>query len=103
MERMMKRSLIRYKTKPEMTDANAELIAGVFEELKAAKPEGLRYLSLRLDDGTFAHFVGTEADDGVSARPKLASFHAFQGGVREPCVEPPGCGGGTIVGNYWTL
>jgi len=86
----MKRSLIRYKTKPEMTDANAELIAGVFEELKAAKPEGLRYLSLRLDDG-------------VSALPKLASFQAFQGGVRERCVEPPVFGGVTIVGNYRML
>jgi hypothetical protein len=86
-----------------MTDANAELIAGVFEELKAAKPEGLRYLSLRLDDGTFVHFVETEADDGSSALPKLASFQAFQGGVRERCVEPPVFGGVTIVGNYRML
>src|SRR5713101_5732330 len=39
MERMMKRTLIRYKTKPELADRNAELIAGVFEELKAAKVE----------------------------------------------------------------
>src|SRR6202035_538913 len=50
MERMMKRTLIRYKTRPESADRNAELIAGVFEELKAAKPAGVRYLSLRLDD-----------------------------------------------------
>ncbi len=39
----MKRTLIRYKTKPELADRNAELIAGVFEELKAAKLEGVRY------------------------------------------------------------
>jgi hypothetical protein len=48
MERTMKRTLIRYKTKPEAADRNAGLIAKVFEELKAAKPDGLRYLSLRL-------------------------------------------------------
>jgi hypothetical protein len=39
---MMTRTLIRYKTKPEMADRNAELIAGVFAELKAAQPEGVR-------------------------------------------------------------
>ena len=43
----MKRTLIRYKTKPEAADRNAGLIAKVFEELKAAKPDGLRYLSLQ--------------------------------------------------------
>ena len=31
----MKRTVIRYKTKPEMADRNAELIAAVFAELKA--------------------------------------------------------------------
>jgi hypothetical protein len=103
MEGMMKRTLIRYKTKPELTDKNAELIAGVFEELKAAKPDGVRYLSLRLDDDTFVHFVETEASDGSSALPKLAAFQAFQSGIRERCIEPPLAGGVTIVGNYRML
>ena len=95
----MKRTLIRYKTKPELADRNAELIAGVFEELKAARPEGVRYLSLRLDDGTFVHFVETAG----SALPKLAAFQAFQSGIRERCIEPPLAGGVTIVGNYRML
>jgi hypothetical protein len=99
----MKRTLIRYKTKPEMTGKNAELVAGVFEELKAARPEGLRYLTLRLDDGTFVHFVETEADDGASALTKLAAFQAFQSGVRDRCVELPVFGGATVVGNYRML
>ena len=38
----MKRTLIRYKTKPEMTEKNAELVAAVFAELKASQPEGTR-------------------------------------------------------------
>ena len=99
----MKRTLIRYKTKPDMTDKNAQLIAGVFEELKAAKPSGVRYLSLRLDDDTFVHFVETEANDGASALPKLAAFQVFQNGIRERCAEPPLARGVTIVGNYRML
>ena len=85
----MKRTLIRYKTKPDMADRNAELIAGVFAELKATRPDGVRYLSLRLDDDSFIHLVETEADDGASAIPGLAAFKAFQSGIRERCLEPP--------------
>lgn len=56
----MKRTLVRYKTRPDAADQNAGLIEKVFEELKATKPAGVRYLSLRLDDDTFIHFVETE-------------------------------------------
>jgi hypothetical protein len=99
----MRRTVIRYKTKPEMADRNAELIAAVFTELKAAQPQGLRYLSLRLEDDTFIHFVESAADDGSSALPKLAAFQAFQNGIRERCAEPPVPKGATIVGNYRML
>ena len=70
----MKRTLISYKTKPESADHNAELVAAVFAELKAAQPDGMRYLSLRLEDDTFIHFVETSADDGSSPLPKLEAF-----------------------------
>jgi hypothetical protein len=99
----MKRTLIRYETKPELADTNAELIAGVFAELQAARPEGVRYLSLRLDDDSFIHVVETKADDGASAIPGLAAFKAFQNGIRERCLEPPQSGGVRIVGNYRML
>lgn len=99
----MKQTLIRYKTKPELADKNAELIAAVFAELQAAKPEGVRYLSLRLEDDTFIHFVETAAADGSSALPKLAAFQAFQSGIRERCVEPPLIRSVRIVGNYRML
>ncbi len=98
----MKRTLIRYKTKPELADKNAELIAGVFEELKAANPRGVRYLSLRLDDDTFVHFVEAESDS-ANTLPGLAAFKAFQSGIRERCIEPPLARGVTIVGNYRML
>jgi hypothetical protein len=99
---MMKRTLIRYKTRPELADKNAELIAGVFEELKATRPDGVRYLSLRLDDDSFVHFVETQSDSG-NVIPALAAFKAFQSGIRERCIEPPQPGGVTIVGNYRML
>jgi hypothetical protein len=99
----MKRTLIRYRTKPEMSDKNAKLIAGVFAELKTAQPDGVRYLSLRLDDDSFIHLVEAEAGDGSSALTSLAAFKAFQGGIRERCAEPPQVGGATIVGNYRML
>jgi len=98
----MKRTVIRYRTKPDMADRNAELVAAVFAELKAAQPEGLRYMSLRLEDDTFLHVVET-ADDGASPLPKLPAFAAFQSGIRERCTEPPLAKGATVVGNYRML
>jgi hypothetical protein len=103
METNMKRTLIRYKAKPELADRNAELIAAVFAELKDAKPADVRYLSVRLEDDSFIHVVETEADDGSSALRQLASFQAFQSGIRDRCVEPPLARQATIVGNYRML
>jgi hypothetical protein len=99
----MKQTLIRYRARPELADKNAALIADVFAELRAAKPEGVRYLSLRLDDDTFIHFVETVTDDGASVLPKLKAFQAFQSGIRERCVEPPLVRNVAIVGNYRML
>ena len=99
----MTQRLIRDRTRPETSDANAALISAVFTELEAAKPEGLRYLSLRLDDDTFIHIVETAADDGSSVLPKLSAFQAFQSGIRERCAEPPQVRQATVVGNYRML
>jgi hypothetical protein len=99
----MRRTVIRYRTKPDMADRNAELVAAVFAELKAAQPDGLRYMSLRLEDDTFIHVVETASDDGSSPLPKLPAFAAFQSGIRERCAEPPLAIGATIVGNYRLL
>src|ERR1700752_107439 len=103
METTMRRTLIRYKAKPEAADRNAELIVAVFSELKAAKPDGVRYLSLRLDGDTFIHLVESTAENGRQPIPQLAAFQAFQGGIRERCAEPPKVAVATIVGNYRML
>ena len=98
----MRRTVIRYKTKPEMAETNAELVSAVFDELKVAQPNGLRYLSLRLEDDTFIHFVETAAE-GASPLQNLPAFAAFQNGIRERCAEPPLPKGATIIGNYRML
>ncbi|WP_407149117.1 hypothetical protein [Bradyrhizobium sp. ORS 86] len=99
----MRRTLIRYKAKPEMADKNAELVKAVFAELKAAQPDGVRYLTLRLEDDTFVHFVEAASEDGSSPIPKLAAFQAFQDGIRDRCAEPPLVRSASIVGNYRML
>jgi len=99
----MQRTLIRYKAKPEQADSNAELIAAVFAQLRDAKPAGIRYLALRLEDDSFVHLVATETDDGSKALRELPAFQAFQTGIRDRCDEMPLARGARIVGNYRML
>jgi hypothetical protein len=98
----MKRFLVRYKTKPEKVDENAGLIANVFRELHAKAPEGVRYLVLKTDDGSFLHFVVDETAGG-NPIPGLPAFQAFQSGIKERCAEPPKSAEVTVVGNYRML
>lgn len=97
----MKRTLIRYKTKPESSAENERLIRGVFAELQAKSPEGVRYAVLKLADGSFFHFVAVEADPNPILA--LEAFQAFQKGIRDRVVDPPQSGEVTIVGNYRML
>jgi hypothetical protein len=99
----MKRSLIRYKTKPERTDENERLIKAVFAELHAKSPTGVRYLAVKLGDGSFVHVVATESGESASAIAGLDAFRAFQSGIRERTSEPPQSNEATIVGNYRML
>ena len=96
----MKRTLIRYKTKPEMTEQNEHLVEAVFAELRLKSPQGLRYMTLRLADGSFVHFVESDGDNTL---PTMDAFRAFQSGIRERCIEPPQFNEATIVGNYRML
>jgi hypothetical protein len=97
----MKRTLVRYRTKPEQAEENERLIKNVFQQLQAESPDGVRYMVLRLDDGTFVHFV--ESGGGASPLPALDAFRSFQQGIKERCIEPPRSGDATLVGNYRML
>jgi hypothetical protein len=99
----MKQIVVRYKTKPEKAEENARLIEKVFQELRAKSPDGVRYLALKLADGSFIHFSTAETEDGTSPIPKLEAFRSFQTDIKERCIEPPQSSDVTIVGNYRML
>jgi hypothetical protein len=97
----MKRTLVRYRTKPEATAENERLIAAVFQELHARSPDGIRYVALKLPDGSFVHFATVE--DGAGPLSTFETFRTFQAAVRDRCIEPPVSGEPVIVGNYRML
>jgi hypothetical protein len=96
----MKRTLVRYKIKPDHVQGNAHLIRQVFQELKDKSPVGARYVVLQLDDGTFVHFATVETMNGAHPITSLEAFRAFQSGIKERCMEFPRSSDATIVGNY---
>jgi hypothetical protein len=97
----MKTIMVRYKTSSEATgDTNATLVRAVFEELRTRAPGGIRYTSYRLADGvTFIHIasVETRGDNPLTALP---AFKAFQGQLKDRCVEAPVVTDLSVVGSY---
>ena len=96
----MKQTLVRYKTKPEQAAENERLIRAVFQDLQAKSPEGVHYLALKLDDGTFIHFSAVEKTDGPHPITSLEAFKSFQNGIKQRCIDPPQATDATIIGNY---
>jgi hypothetical protein len=91
--------VIRYTTKADRAEENAELIRAVFAELKQAKPEGVRYEAYRLDDGvSFIHVVTLDGDDNPLMHN--AAFAMFQKGIEDRLVDGPFAGEATVVGSY---
>jgi hypothetical protein len=97
----MKRTLVRYRTKPEAVRENERLIKAVFEELRARSPEGVRYVALRVGDQDFIHLVSV--DSGAESVTSQESFQRFQSGIRERCLEAPQAAEVTVIGNYRML
>jgi hypothetical protein len=97
----MKRTVVRYSTKPEQTQENERLIAVVFEELRAKSPQGVRYLVLKLADGAFLHFSSVE--DGARPVTALDAFRSFRKDIEGRCLEPPQAADASLIGNYRML
>jgi hypothetical protein len=58
----MRRVMVRYRVKPEQTERNAELVRAVYAQLQDEQTPGIRYSTMRLEDGvTFVHLAETEA------------------------------------------
>ena len=94
--------VVRYTTTPETADENARLVAAVFAELADTEPEGLRYATLRLDDGvSFVHVAELSVDRNPLA--DSPAFAAFQAGLAGRVVDPPLARDATVVGSYRLL
>jgi hypothetical protein len=82
--------MVRYKVKPERAEENEQLVRAVYEELERTVPEGLRYATLKLDDGvSFVHIAATDTVDGQNPLGAVQAFRAFQKDVTDRCDEPP--------------
>lgn len=98
----MKTIMVRYQTKETHAALNEGLVRGVFAELRARTPRGLRYASYRLADGvTFVHVATLDTPD-ANPLALLPSFKAFQEGLKDRCVEQPGVTELFIVDSYGT-
>lgn len=95
----MTTTVVRYKVKDGRGDENQALVEAVFAELAGSNPEGLRYGTIRLDDGvTFVHIARNEG--GQNPLNESTAFKAFVEGLQERCAEPPAPLEGTVIGNF---
>jgi hypothetical protein len=95
----MSKKLVRYRVKPEKIEENQQLIEGVFRELHAKSPVDVRYLVIKLSDGSFFHLF----EDGSRTIPTLDAFAAFRDGGEQRRLDEPQQLEATVVGNYRTL
>jgi len=95
--------VVRYRPTPERADENQALVEAVFAELAESQPDGLRYATFRLDDGTFVHIADVEGD--VNPLASSAAFAEFQREIGERCApgDGPNPQPATLVGSYRLL
>jgi len=94
-------TVVRYTTKPDRADENQALVEKVFAELATERPDGLRYMTFRLDDGvTFVHVASIETGDGANPLAANAAFRTFQQEIADRCEEGPLVMGATVVGAH---
>lgn len=91
--------VIRYTTTPETAEQNAALVRDVYAELAAEAPDGLRYVTFRLDDGvSFVHIALLDTDENPLNRSQ--AFAAFQADIGARLAEGPVAKDATIVDSY---
>ncbi len=91
--------VVRYTTKPEAAEENATLVAAVYAELAETKPDGLRYATLRLDDGvSFVHIAVLDTEPNpLNSSPAFAQFQSKLG---ERVADGPDPRDADVVGSY---
>ena len=95
----MRRVMVRYRVKPEQSERNAELVRAVYAQLQDEQTPGIRYSTMRLEDGvTFVHLAETEA--GKNPLAALDAFAEFQREIGERCDESPVVTEVEMIGSY---
>ncbi|MBJ7600857.1 MAG: hypothetical protein DLM67_12990 [Candidatus Nephthysia bennettiae] len=80
------------------------MVERVYQELSTRDPAGIRYATLRLEDGvTFIHIFMTDDDEAPNALSTSAAFADFQRDLAQRCVDQPAAQRVTIVGSYRLL
>jgi hypothetical protein len=85
----MRHVMVRYTTRPDRAEENAQLIEAVFESLRRSAPPGLTYTSYRLEDGASFVHVASIANADKNPLRELAEFNAFTAGIKDRCDAPP--------------
>jgi MFS family permease len=97
-EEEMKRTIVRYRVKPDQAERNKELVRAVYDELHDTAPAGITYETHVLEDGvTFVHTAVEENGDSLTDLPAFAEFRRE---FAERVEAPPEALGATEVGSY---
>ena len=91
-------TIVRYTTRPEASQTNADLISQVFAELASQERDDLRYAAFRLVDHEFLHL--SLAQRQPSPLQDVAAFRRFREGVDQRCVEAPRSLSAVLIGQY---
>ncbi len=94
--------IVSYRVKPDAGDVNHDLVAAVFAELAEGQPDGVRYMTMRHEDGvTFTHVAMIDADPNPLG--ETAAFKEFQRELGDRCDVPPTAVPVSLVGSYGFL
>jgi hypothetical protein len=97
----MRRVMVRYRVKPERVKENEALVRAVYDELARARPAGLRYATVKLDDGvSFVHLASVETADGHNPLSELAAFREFQREIGDRCDQAPVVSELSTIGSF---
>jgi len=97
----MRRVMVRYRVKPERVKENEALVRAVYDELARAKPAGLRYATVKLDDGvSFVHLASVDTADGHNPLSDLAAFREFQREIGDRCDQAPVVNELSTIGSF---
>ena len=89
---------IAYRVRPERVAEHLALLGAVFDELGSTRPDGVRWDSYRLGDGT--SFLDVASLRGGGRLSRLGSWSAYRSTLDERCDEPPVLTELALLGRY---